>query len=157
MSMNEQSDLSQCDHTSGGSGRAVSAVNPVSRKCELCGNVVLNDPFMRHISFGEWANNIRTQKLMEWNAALQERIDALGAQVDKLESELRAADSIKNVFIRVAGRRLAQVADLQNTLQEGNDFIELQSQRLLNARNHVLRVRKACDLDPFDSGPSFDV
>jgi hypothetical protein len=73
----------------------------------------------------------------------------------ELEAELRQVKAFLSLVREVSVRRYKQIAELKvkNDAQDAalkacNDFIELQSQRLLNARNHVLRVRKACDLDP---------
>lgn len=38
--LRRQSEGTPCDHTSGPLGRATSAINPTSGKCELCGNKV---------------------------------------------------------------------------------------------------------------------
>ena len=51
----------------------------------------------------------------------------------------------------------AKIVDLENTIKVNSDFIELQARRLINARNHITRVRQAVDVyEPEDNGPRLD-
>jgi hypothetical protein len=73
------------------------------------------------------------------------------------ESELRLMTNIKDCYVRQSDRNHAQIHELKSTVKVNSDLIELQSKRLKNARNSILRVRQACDVyEPEDSGPKLD-
>jgi hypothetical protein len=138
------------------------------------------------MSFSEWAQNIRTQKLMELNDRLRERerdaneralnlqdrfnaqydrikdlerdCAAAHARADKVESDLRLEQALRAVYQRCAVRRRKWIEGLHASLTTDNDFIKLLQRRLINARNHLARVRRHCDiLEVGDNGQEFDV
>jgi hypothetical protein len=85
----------------------------------------------------------------------QDKINALEEHVDKLESELRQMKLRSDHLAGVAARCFKKIRDLTNVAKVNDEFIELQSRRLINARNHITRVRAACnELEPADSGES---
>jgi hypothetical protein len=70
------------------------------------------------------------------------------------EYNLRQETEIRGAYQRACTRRYKKIAELEQTVEENNKFIELQARRLKHAREIVLNVRKACDT--VDGGKSLD-
>jgi hypothetical protein len=113
----------------------------------------------------EYLNQISKlqQQLDEQEIAMRE--------VDKLKSELRQQKSITDCYVRCANRRYKKIQELnaaiakqgaiihdhENTIKVNGEYIELQAGRLINARNHLARIRRHCDIPEVgDSGQRLD-
>jgi uncharacterized membrane protein YccC len=122
----------------------------------------MSDEFMRHLSFGEWANDVRTQTLMKMNAriiermiqaeacadALQDKINARDEQVSEMQQridELESRDVIDDWSNYVGKTALAsheaQIEALRNELRQSNSLNNLI--RGVSAR----RYKKILDLE----------
>lgn len=98
--------------------------------------------------------NNYTQTVMD---TLQDHIDKQEIEWQKVKDELHQKDRLIDLLRTVSARRYQKIADLQEVIRVSNEFIELQAQRLANARLHVERVHDAVNkYEPGDSGPSLD-
>lgn len=108
-------------------------------------------PAQYHLRFSEWATNVRTVALLQRCASLEQQLD----EQDKLESKLRIANNLTQAYTRAYGRRLKKICELEGVVKANNEFIELQAQRLRNARDQVEQVAKIVNM-PSDRGRALD-
>lgn len=96
-------------------------------------------------------------ELREELKVAEEERDLARERANGWRNELDQQAIILNTYIKHAERQLKKIEELENTVQVNSDFIELQGKRLINARNHLARVRQAVDVyEPEDNGPSLD-
>lgn len=89
--------------------------------------------------------------------ARNEQLLKLEQRIAELESALRMMTKLKDVIKLNRIRLNEKVAELENTVKVSAQFIELQTNRLINARKHITRIRVHCDLpEPGDSGEGLD-
>ena len=99
---------------------------------------------------GLWSKNIRTVRLVALNTRLSERVREAESVVCAKQDTINVRDD-QLVVLR------QQLDALSSTVKVNNDFIAMLSKRLINARNHITRVRQACDtFEPNDGGPRLD-
>jgi hypothetical protein len=111
------------------------------------------------MTFSEWATNIRTKKLME---------RCVNAEAAEIKMRLTAAraltelDEMKGPLDNYVGQAAlakheSELQNLRATAKVNEEFIAMQANRLINARNHLTRVRYHCDLpEQGDSGKGLD-
>lgn len=116
------------------------------RNDEVTGLIGMNEELQRKLKNYEPVNFYDGLSIEQW------RERAL-----KAESVQRFSDTVIGCYSRSRARMLKRIAELTHTVQVSGDFIDMQTKRLINARNHVTRVRQACDeLEPADNGAALD-
>lgn len=107
-------------------------------------NVELDKPVPYSPTFSEWATNHRTAALIKRCVNAERKYQELGLDYKLLRQQ--------EIEMRLRAAR--QITELEQKIRENEDFIRLQGERLSKAREHVNRVRRACDLT--DGGASLD-
>jgi hypothetical protein len=88
---------------------------------------------------------------------LHQQLDNADVRINSLQSEIKTLKDRIQLVSRVSIKRYMLIGKLQADAAINEGYTEILAKRLVNARNHLERVRSAINTyEPDDNGPSLD-